>query len=128
MDKVTVEPFWIKIVFPLCGALLGVIWYQLNARIKSKADQVALDEQEKRLKKVEDWKLDKGAFKQHNELLREKFKNVNQRIDDMMKTNSQEHGTLNAGLIKVESAVDDIHGALVDIQKCLVKLANNKEC
>ena len=128
MDKVVIHPFWIKIVSPLCGALLGVIWYQLNARIKSKADQITVEEMEKRLQQVETWKLDKGAFKQHNELLKEKFKNTNQRIDDMIRVNSHEHSSLNQGILKVEGAVDDIHCALVDIQKCLVKLANNQKC
>ena len=105
--------YWVcGITLTICGALLSVVWYQLNARIK----------------KVEDWKVDKGFCKTNNSLITEKFSNIHFRITESIETNSKEHAALGDGIHKVDNSVDDIQVMLVKMNECMIKMANNQEC
>jgi len=128
VEKVTIHPFWLGLIFSGIGSLVGVVWYQLNARIKSKADQAIVDEHSIRIKKVEDWKVDKGFCKTNNALHNEKFDNINRRITESIETNSREHASLGDGIEKIDNSVDDVHVILAKMNECMIKLANNKEC
>lgn len=93
------------VIIGLFTFLIGVIWYQLNNRIR----------------KVEDWKVDKGYCKTRGLLLDERFSGIGARIGDMKDSNNRDHEKLDDQLLHMRTTMDEI-------RDCMVKLAGNKKC
>ena len=112
MDELTIHPFWLGVISMAFSALIGAVWWMLNRRIQ----------------KLEDWKVDKGFCKTNNKLLQEKFAGIHGRINDWKEDNAKDHRRMEGTLRDIDSGLQ-VHGnMLADVKECLVKIANNKEC
>lgn len=85
--------------------LLGIGWAQLNHR----------------LKRVEDWKVDKGFCKTKGQLLSVQFNGIERRLTDSNSFNVRDHE-------KIDDQLEHMRGMLEEMRDCLIKLANNRPC
>lgn len=111
-----VPPVVINIVFGLFIFLLGVLQVVCLGWISTSNRATDL-----RLKKLEDWKVDKGAFQQNKELVAEKFNGVERRIADLKDVNTRDHG-------KIEESLLIVNETLSEVRDCMIKLATSQKC
>ncbi len=102
---VEVHPAFIGIVATAFFGVLGLVWWQLNNR----------------LRQVEDWKVDKGFCKTQGKLLDERFHGVDARFDDWLKINTRDHERIDGQLVYIRASMEEI-------RDCVNKIANQKEC
>ena len=104
-QMITIHPVVFGAIVSTILALVGTVYGLLNTR----------------LKKVEDWKVDKGFCKTRLALIDEKFSGIEARISDWKSFNSQDHARIEKRLVSMGESIEDI-------KDCMNKIANNREC
>jgi hypothetical protein len=107
-----IHPAVIGGIFSVFFFLASIAWVQLNLRIK----------------KVEDWKVDKGHCKVKEQLAVEKFHGIERRIQDIRDSNTTDHGELKIAIREVQHEAKRSGEELSEINKCLALLSERIPC
>ncbi len=100
-----IHPAIFGLIISILGSLVGIVWWQLNGRIR----------------KVEDWKVDKGYLKGKLEIIEEKFLSMERVFTMNIDVNKEDH-------VRLEGRVVAVQATMEEVKDCLNKMARNKEC